>query len=84
MAITGQRVEASMTLDGRDLTEGEVMTIRVALASFAEDMRKPGALGTDAHGRFMAESYERHASAVCAEMAGSANRRIRLAGGAVP
>lgn len=48
--------EANITINGRLLTTGQAMTIRVAIESFAMDLSNDG-LGEDAHGKMMAKLY---------------------------
>jgi hypothetical protein len=49
--------EAEVTINGRALTIGQVMALRVAASSFHTDMGAPDALGEDEHGRAMAAAY---------------------------
>lgn len=58
--------EAHVIINGVALTQGQAMTIRVALVSFQEDLlsRGPVPLGNDLHGRRMTESYLANARAV--------------------
>ncbi len=60
--------EPTVTVNGQLLTEGEVITIRVALNSFRSDMQKPNAMGDDDHGRAMQEGYARCALATLVKM----------------
>lgn len=48
--------EAEITINGRRVTSGQSMTIRVALEAFAMDLQANG-LGNDAHGKAMAALY---------------------------
>lgn len=48
--------EPRITINHTPLTEGEAMTIRVALESFAAELRAKG-LGNDEHGRAMTHGY---------------------------
>ena len=52
--------EATVTVNGITLSEGEVMTLRVALNDFRADLESKGkdALGADEHGRAMVEGYK--------------------------
>lgn len=50
--------EPTITINGQQLTEGQAMTIRVALETFAIDISSHG-LGEDAHGQIMRENYAR-------------------------
>jgi hypothetical protein len=50
--------EPEIIINGDTLTNGEAMTIRVALESFAADLHRDG-LGDDAHGKRMTEGYLR-------------------------
>ena len=49
--------EPTITINGHQLTEGQAMTVRVALGSLLMDMQEPDALGKDYHGRFMRNAY---------------------------
>lgn len=49
--------EPTITINGRQLTEGQAMTVRVSLGSLLMDMQEPDALGNDYHGHFMREAY---------------------------
>lgn len=55
MAIQDWR-EATIVMNGVELTSAESMTIRVALESFASDLVQNG-LGDDKHGKFIAGAY---------------------------
>lgn len=48
--------EPTITVNGVLLSEGQAMTVRVALESFAIDLTENG-LGSDEHGRKMTEGY---------------------------
>lgn len=48
--------EANITIGGVPLTEGQSMTIRVALQNFALDLHASG-LGRDETGKVMADAY---------------------------
>lgn len=48
--------EPSIMINGSRLSEGQAMTIRVALNSFARSLQDDG-LGDDKHGREMAAAY---------------------------
>lgn len=48
--------EPEITVDGIELTDAQSMTLRVAINSFAMDLRHDG-LGDDAHGKRMTELY---------------------------
>jgi hypothetical protein len=48
--------EPTITINGTTLTYGQAMTMRVALESFAIDLRTAG-LGGDVHGLMMVEGY---------------------------
>lgn len=49
--------EPDIVINGTRLTSAQAMTIRVALESFAMDMSRSHALGTDKHGIYMREAY---------------------------
>ena len=49
--------EPDITINGRKLTPGQAMTVRVALNSFLADLQNPEALGDDDHGREMTRLY---------------------------
>lgn len=48
--------EASIVINGVELTDAQSMTVRVALGSFSIDLHENG-LGNDDHGRAMREGY---------------------------
>lgn len=48
--------EARISINGTRLTEGQSMTVRVAMESFATSLRSDG-LGDDAHGKAMTAAY---------------------------
>jgi hypothetical protein len=58
--------EPRVTINGVDLSVGQAMTLRVAMAQFLEDMSHPNALGTDEHGRRMTAAYREHARNISA------------------
>ncbi len=50
--------EAAMTINGVPLTEGQALTVRVALESLAAELvSTEAALGDDEHGRRMTAAY---------------------------
>jgi hypothetical protein len=49
--------EAVVTINGHRLSEGQAMTVRVALTDFLFTMADPMALGDDRHGRYMRDGY---------------------------
>lgn len=49
-------MEATVIINGHELTEGQSMTLRVAVNSFVEDLKING-LGDDEHGKAMTEAY---------------------------
>ena len=48
--------EPAITINGHPLTVAQAMTIRVALGSFAMDLRTHG-LGDDGHGQAVTQGY---------------------------
>ena len=46
-----------ITVNGVQLTTGQIMTVHVALQSFAMDMHKENVLGEDEHGKTMRLLY---------------------------
>jgi hypothetical protein len=48
--------EPEIMINGRVITDGEAMTIRVAIESFAGDLMGNG-LGDDEHGKAMTSAY---------------------------
>lgn len=48
--------EPAVTINGQMLDQGQAMTLRVALESFAMDLSTQG-LGDDEHGRAMRDGY---------------------------
>jgi hypothetical protein len=50
--------EPKITINGIELSIAQAMTVRVAIESFASELRENG-LGDDEHGRKMVENYTR-------------------------
>jgi hypothetical protein len=48
--------EPVITMNGRTLTQGQAMTVRVAVCNFQLELRE-GVLGIDDHGRHMTNAY---------------------------
>lgn len=48
--------EAEIIINGKTLTYGESMTVRVALCSYLNDLKTNG-LGDDEHGKQMCQGY---------------------------
>jgi len=61
---TNNMNEPDITINGVKLTQGQAMTIRVALQTYAIDMSQPDALGSDATGRSIAKGYLRNISSI--------------------
>ncbi len=59
--------EPVIVVDGRVLSVGEAMTVRVALSSFASSLREDG-LGDDEHGRKMTSLYLESVASINAKM----------------
>lgn len=49
--------EPVILINGRRLTDGQAMAVRVAITTFHQEMAEPDALGGDEHGKRMAEGY---------------------------
>jgi len=49
-------LEAAITINGHTLTDAQSATVRVALESFASDLKADG-LGDDKHGKTMTKLY---------------------------
>ena len=49
--------EPVITINGRLLTSGQAMAVRVAISSFHQECRDPGHLGDDADARRLTEAY---------------------------
>lgn len=56
--------EPTIIINGQTLTQGEAMTVRVALCAFISDMNKPNALGDDETGKAIAAGYVRNGQSV--------------------
>lgn len=54
-------LEAAITVNGVRLSEGQAMTVRVALAHFVDDLQRSG-LGDDEHGKAMVAGYTARAA----------------------
>jgi hypothetical protein len=52
----GTKTETIMTINGVQLTGGQMMTVHVALNNFATDLLQHG-LGNDEHGKRMTGAY---------------------------
>ncbi len=50
-------MEAKVTINGKELTQGQVMTLRVACNSFSSDLAE-NSLGDDDHGKTMTKLYK--------------------------
>jgi hypothetical protein len=46
-----------ITINGRQLVEGQAIAVRVAITAFHQDCSDPTHLGDDEHGRRMTEAY---------------------------
>ena len=49
--------EPEITINGQRLSEGQALTLRVALQNFLSDLREPNALGSDLLGQQIAQNY---------------------------
>lgn len=49
--------EATVVINGYELTSAQAMTIRVALEGFSMDLKDADSLGSDAHGKEMRALY---------------------------
>lgn len=49
--------EPTVIINGKALTVGQALTLRVALGSFLATMEEKDSLGSDEHGRAMRENY---------------------------
>jgi hypothetical protein len=56
--------EPDITINGVKLTQGQAMTIRVALQNYAHDLKAPDALGGDVCGRAIASGYLKNISSI--------------------
>ena len=56
--------EPEIVVNGVRLSEGQAMTVRVALTTFHGEMLRPAALGDDEHGRHMSKAYGQRAEEV--------------------
>ena len=61
---------SEITINGKRLDVGHVMTIRVALTSYLMDMQEDDALGDDDHGKQMAQAYKERISEIFKLMGG--------------
>ena len=55
---SGDMTEADVTINGKSLSFGQVMTLRVAIGSFLIGLQEPDALGDDESGRAMTKAYK--------------------------
>ena len=56
--------EPRITVNGVELSEGQAMTVRVALSTFCSEMGRKDALGKGEHGQRMATAYRERAGEV--------------------
>ena len=63
-----ENAEPTVIVNGQRLSEGETMTLRVALNMLIIDMGKPDALGVDRLGKTMATQYERLAYSILTKL----------------
>jgi len=56
--------EARITINGKELTPAQSMTVRVALNDFSLSMQDKNALGADEHGQFMVSAYRSRLSEI--------------------
>jgi hypothetical protein len=49
--------EPRITINGRLLTEGQAMAVRVAIAAYHQELQDPDHLGTDRDGRRLTHAY---------------------------
>ena len=54
----GEMTEADVTINGKSLSFGQVMTLRVAIGSFLIGLQESDALGDDENGRAMTKAYK--------------------------
>jgi hypothetical protein len=63
--------EPRVTINGTLLTEGQAMTVRVALSAMSEEMNDKLALGSDEHGLRMTKAYKARLLEIFTIMEGS-------------
>jgi len=56
--------EADVIINGKPLSFGQAMALRVACTTFHMDMADPEALGDDEHGRAMTAAYRQRLTEV--------------------
>ena len=56
--------EATITINGVTLSQGQAMTLRVAIQHFFMDMSQPNALGNDEIGQSIANGYKTNAQQI--------------------
>lgn len=66
--------EPDITINGCKLTEAQAMTVRVALVTFALDLREPDALGKDYTGRGIRKGYKARVSEILTMISTSEHR----------
>lgn len=66
--------EPSIVINGVALTEGQAMTVRVAVESFAADL-SAGSLGADEAGEAITKAYQQRINEIRALMFGTSQRR---------
>lgn len=50
-------MQMKININGRELSEPQAMTVRVAIEAFASDLAEPNHLGDDAHAKSMTTEY---------------------------
>lgn len=70
--------EATIVVEGVELSFGEAMTLRVALSNWLSDLARNG-LGDNAHGRLMTEAYLTHGRKIENLIFAACNEPRRLA-----
>lgn len=64
------RQESLITINGRELSVGEAMAVRVAVEAFAAQLADEG-LGTDEMGKQLAAGYMRNINTIRSKMYGT-------------
>lgn len=67
--MTGQPLEPDIVINGRRLSAGQAMAVRVAVAFFAVDLAEEDMLGADEQGRRLRSGYRARIKEVIAAMA---------------
>lgn len=50
-------IEPKITINGKELSDGQAMALRVAVTAYYQELEDPDSFGTDKHGRAQVRAY---------------------------